>query len=63
MTPTTTNYFVQQGSSGSLRVGNEDAWIVVAETWRGSQIVGTRYISTHSTKAEADAAAAALRKS
>jgi hypothetical protein len=58
---TVTNYFVQQGSSGSLRIGNEDAFIVVAEVWRGSQIVSTRYVSTHNTKSEADAACAVLR--
>lgn len=54
-----TNYFVQKGSSGSLRVGQNDAWIVVGETWRGSQIVATRYLGTYATKAEADAACAA----
>ena len=59
---TTTTYFVQQGSSNTLRVGNQDTWIVYRETWRGSQLVDTRYISTHATKSEADAACAALRR-
>jgi hypothetical protein len=58
---THTNYFVQQGSSGSLRVSRDDAWIVASETWQGSRIVDTRYISTHETKAEALEACIVLR--
>ncbi len=59
---TQTTYFVQQGSSGSLRVCNENAWIIVAETWRGSQIVNTRSVGTYETRSQATVACEQLRK-
>lgn len=36
-----TGYFLQQGSSGTLRVSDESRYYVVAETWQGTRIVKT----------------------
>lgn len=62
MSRTQTNYFVQHGSSDELRVSDDSAYVVVRQTWRGSQIVNTRPVSRHSSCKQAEIAADRLRK-
>jgi len=46
-------YVVQQGSSGTFEVSDERAWYVLRETWQGAQLLDTRLVSKHLTRAEA----------
>jgi hypothetical protein len=53
-------YVVQEGSSGTFRVADERAWYVLCEVWQGAQLLDTRLVSKHLTRAEAlDAKASA----
>jgi hypothetical protein len=51
-----TTFHIQQGSSGTLRVSDEDAWYFVGEAWEGSKLLNTWIESRHATKDEALAA-------
>ncbi len=46
-------YVVQQGSSNTFRVSDERAWYLLCETWQGAQLLNTRIVSKHATRAEA----------
>ncbi len=57
-----TAFFVQQGSSSTLRVTDENAWYVVRETWRGEQIISAGVVSKHASHDEAVAECERLRR-
>ena len=46
-------YVFQQGSSDTFQVSDERAWYVLRETWQGAQLLNTRLVSAHTTRAEA----------
>ena len=49
-----TTYGVQQGSSSTLQVRNENAWYVYQEVWEGSRLLNTRLVAgPFATKKEA----------
>ena len=45
--------FVQQGSSQTVRTGDENRWYVIKEIWEGSQLLDSHIIASASTKEEA----------
>lgn len=48
--------FIQQGSSNTLRVENENKWYVVREEWQGSRLLNSVILSSHDTDTVAETA-------
>ena len=48
--------FIQQGSSNTLRVENENKWYVVREEWQGSRLLNSVILSSHDTDTAAETA-------
>ena len=48
--------FIQQGSSNTLRVENENKWYVVREEWQGSRLLNSVILSSHDTDTSAETA-------
>jgi hypothetical protein len=48
--------FIQQGSSSTLRVENEDRWYLVKEEWQGSQLLNSVILGSYNTEQEAKSA-------
>jgi hypothetical protein len=46
-------YIVQQGSSDTFEVSDENAWYVLRETWQGARLLDTRIVSKHLTREDA----------
>lgn len=49
----TDSVFIQQGSSQTLRVLDENRWYVVKEEWEGSRLLNSVILSSYKTEAEA----------
>lgn len=45
--------FIQQGSSSTLRVSNEDKWYVVREEWQGSKLLNSVILNSFDTESDA----------
>ena len=46
-------FFIQQGSSNTLRVMNEKKWYVIREAWQGSRLLNSVILSCFDTEQEA----------
>ncbi len=48
--------FIQQGSSSTLRVGNENRWYLVKEEWQGARLLNSVILGSYDTDQEAASA-------
>ncbi|MCZ7539129.1 MAG: hypothetical protein M5U29_04270 [Anaerolineae bacterium] len=46
-------YVVQQGSSNTFEVSDENAWYLLRETWQGARLLDTQIVSKHLTREDA----------
>ena len=56
------SFFIQQGSSNTIRVRDDNAWYVIKEECEGSRILNSAIVSQHDTFQQAKDALSKLKK-